>query len=615
MSFLHIKTGDSIANESINAVWKFLNNHYPLYKQSYEAFVADVTFSDGNYVILRNGEIVFFLNYVSKGLHHLVVNLMVGNSPRAIMTAIGLSIYEILNNGHDGLVFHVNVDNQRMLALVEHAGMEETRSIRPGLRSFRCKTSYLIKNYGSLYHSFLQIIPSYKIEFFRCIDNVFYIANGWESISSRHYLLGLDKNPIFYLKKYDVSFHGSSDLLQHLYDPDEVDGISLSLKRYLSEYGVISKGMTDKKNKYTPVDAIFLPTSSCNLGCRYCYSDATPDKKTILDIQKAKIGVDYIFNNAMARGVKYVSFSFLGGGEPMMVSDLNCQLVDYIRQKESFSGISAIVSVCTNGTIYNEFVQHFLGKSNRVQFSFDGSSDVQNIHRPFAGGLPTYETVVSNIQRVRDQFPKIAINVRATVSDYSVAQMPAFVKLLSDLHVKKVSFEPLIVTGRAFSNAFLKMPDINLFLRYFIEARELGAEYDVEVNNSASSVFRKLSFCGATYSNFVITPEGLISTCVEVSSLRDPLSNFFIIGDISNGQVNIDAEKLSKIREYDEMVRLECLNCISNKSCRGNCPARTMRFRNAGDKFINELCIMQTKLFGYQITTLHEKKEAKDSWL
>ena len=427
MSFSHINIEDSFANESLSSVWNFIKDNYPLYKQTYGAFVADVLSSDGNYLVIRNGEPIFFMNFLSDGLHNLVVNLMVGNSRRAIMLAIGISLYTILNKGHDGLVFHVNINNNNMLGLVQHAGIKETNALRPGLRSFKCSTSHLVKTFGPMYHNFLMIIPSYNIEFFRCVDKVFYIANGWESVKSRYHLLGRDREPIVYLKDYDVSFHCTTDLLQHLYDSAENDGISRSLKQYLFEHGITSNATTDKKNNYKPIDAIFLPTSNCNLGRKYCYSEATPEKKSVLDLNKGKTAIDFVFDNATDRGIHNVSFSFLGGGEPMMVVDLDCQLVDYIRKKESLCDINADVSLCTNGTIYNDSVHRLLGMSNRVQFSFDGCSDTQNLHRPFAGGMPTYETVVSNIYRVRESFPDIAINVRATISNYSVGTMPDIV--------------------------------------------------------------------------------------------------------------------------------------------------------------------------------------------
>ena len=610
MPFSHIKVSDSLANESVSSVWNFIKDNYPLYKQSYGAFVADVLSSDGNYLIYRNGEPAFYMNYLSDGLHNLVVNLMVGNSRRAIMLAIGLSMYTILNKGLDGLVFHVNVDNKRMLGLVKHSEITETSALRPGLRSFKCTTSHLINKFGTLYHHFLTFVSLSNIKFFQCRGNEFYIADGWNDINSRYYLTSRKENSIVYLKDYDVSFHYSFDMLQHLNDPDECDGISHTLKQYLYERGITGNRRVNEKNSYKPVDAIFLPTFGCNLGCRYCYSEASPEKKTCLDIEKARIGIDYIFNNAKDRGIPNVSFSFLGGGEPLMTVDMNCHLVDYIRQKESASGILANVSVCTNGTIYNNSVHHLLSKSNRIQFSFDGCPVVQNLHRPFSGGNPTYEIVVSNICKVRKSFPKISIHIRATVSDYSVSKMPEFVKLLSDLHVKSVTFEPLMVTGRAVSNVFLRMPDMNLFANCFIEAKEIGMGCGVDVSCSASAVFRKFSFCGATYNNFVITPEGLVSSCVEVSSLQDPLSDLFIIGKISDGRVNINEKKLSNIRKYDEDVRIECLNCISNKSCRGNCPVRTLRLIKRGNEYINELCVLQTKLFGYQVAVLHEEQES-----
>lgn len=609
MSFTHINTSDPIVKESILEVWNFFNSHYSLFKRSLDSFVVEVNSSDGNFVVLRDKEVVFYMNYVSDGLRHLVVNLMAGRCRRSIMLAIGLSMWVILNKGLDGLVFHVNVANDRMLKLVHHAGIRETNALRPELRSFKCNTSYLIKTFGTMYHQFLMEIPAYNIESFRCIDGIYYIANGWDSINSRYHILGVDSEPIVYLKNYDVSLHCTPELLPHLYDSSEEDGISSMLKRHLSNNNITFNDDAERKVAYKPVAATILPTSSCNLACRYCYSEATPQKKSVLDFDNAKAGVDAIFDNAKARGIGSVSFSFLGGGEPMMVVDLNYKIVNYIRQKEISSGITADISISTNGTIYNEAVHRLLGMTNRVQFSMDGCMEVQNQHRPFAGGGATYETVVSNIQVIRDNFPNIRLNVRATVSDYSVTMMPDFVKFLSELQIKSVSFEPLIVTGRALLNESLKMPDISTFARYFIEAYKVGTECGVIVSSSASSVFRKFSFCGATYNNFVITPEGLVSACVEVSSVEDPLSKSFIIGNIAEGHVYVNSEKVSKIRKYDEDVRLECLNCISQKSCRGNCPVRTMRFQKKGESYINELCIMQTKLLRHHLTLLHEKKE------
>ena len=153
------------------------------------------------------------------------------------------------------------------------------------------------------------------------------------------------------------------------------------------------------------------------------------------------------------------------------------------------------------------------------------------------------------------------------------------------------------------------MPDLTKFVKFFIEAQKIGIEKGIEVSCSASSVYRRTSFCGATHNNFVITPDGLISTCVEVSSLDDPLSKKFIIGDIGD-TITINDDRLQNIRSYDEANRVECKNCIAEKSCRGNCPVRTMRLGNE-DLFINELCIMQTKLLINRVFELHKNKEEK----
>lgn len=609
MPYMHIGGRDSYVDESLLHLCNFLHDTYALYRQSYKPFYSDVLNSDGNYVIRRDGKVIFFMNFFSDGLHNLVVNLMAGSSREAIMFALGLSMYEVINKGHDGLVYHVNTENSNMLRITKHGGIPEQKALRPGLRSFKCSTTHLIRRFGQYYHRFLLTVPSLEIEFFRHFQGSFYIARGWKDINERHFIFGGDGVHFIYLKSKHISLHGTSDLLPHLYDSEKSDGISTNLNNYLSENKCSTDVHKSIKGPYQPVDAIFLPTSGCNLGCKYCYSEASSKKKTFLDLKKGLMGVDYIFNNAQTRKQNHVYFSFLGGGEPLLAADIDYQLVDHIRIKEQETGIKASISVCTNGTIFNERVRYILGKSNRIQFSLDGTSVVQNYHRPFANGGYTFQTIESNIKKIRQEYPKIKIAVRSTVSNYSVDKMPDFVHYLSQLGVNGVAFEPLIVTGRALVNRNLTMPDLNQFVKYFIEAEGVGVETGVEVSCSATSVYRRTTFCGATNNNFVITPDGNISTCVEVSSVDDPLSKYYIIGNISDKGIVIDEKKINSIRKFDEGNRIECINCIAEKSCRGNCPVRTMRMGSNGTYYINELCIMQTKLLINRVKNLHKTKE------
>ena len=613
MPYMHIDNRDSFLDESLFNLWSFLNNTYPLYKQLYKPFYSDILYSDGNYVICRDGKIIFFMNYFSDGLHNLVVNLMAGNSREAIMFALGLSIYEVIRNGHDGLVYHVNSENSNMLDITTHGGIPEVKPLRAGLRSFKCSTTYLIRRFGHFYHRFLLTAPSLNIEFFRHIQHHIYIARGWKDISKRSFIYIGDGEHVIYLKSKHISIHGTADLLPHLYESAESDGISTELKDYLQENNCSSDVFKAEKEPYRPIDAIILPTSGCNLGCKYCYSEATPKKKNLLEVKKGLAGIDFIYTNAQKRKYNHVHFSFLGGGEPLVAVDLDCLLVDHIRKKEKETGIKANISICTNGTIYNERVKYLLREADRVQFSLDGTSDVQNYHRPFANGGDSFQSIESNIKAIRQEFPKIRMTVRATVSNYSVEKMPDFVRYLSQLGVDSVAFEPLMVTGRALVNTKLTMPDLNQFVKYFIEAEGVGVETGVEVSCSATSVYRRTTFCGATNNNFVITPDGNISTCVEVSSVDDPLSKYYIIGNICDEGVVINEKKLDAIRQFDEGNRVECVNCIAEKSCRGNCPVRTMRMGSNGTYYINELCIMQTKLLLNKVKNLHKKKEEIDN--
>lgn len=118
--------------------------------------------------------------------------------------------------------------------------------------------------------------------------------------------------------------------------------------------------------------------------------------------------------------------------------------------------------------------------------------------------------------------------------------------------------------------------------------------------------YRHDTFCGASKENCILTPDGKISTCVEVSDDSDPLSVFFIIGQAEKGYVKIYDEKVKRIQGMGRKKNPECEYCIAEHSCRGNCLTRTLRSNEEPQQFLlNQLCIMQTRLVIDNMKTLH----------
>lgn len=78
---------------------------------------------------------------------------------------------------------------------------------------------------------------------------------------------------------------------------------------------------------------------------------------------------------------------------------------------------------------------------------------------------------------------------------------------------------------------------------------------------------------------FWLSPEGKISTCVEVLQIAHPLSDYFVIGeyDPNKGEFIIDEEKRARLRRRCVNNMPSCRGCFAKYQCRGFCPARLLR--------------------------------------
>lgn len=606
------KINDNELAKELMVIGDFISDHYHYGCLSFNISAQIINAYKNIVLYNKNKEIVLFINYSISNTNKLIIHLLVGNTSQALTFALGIVIYEVLNNGLDGIVYHVSANNHKMLNLSIKGQATEVISTRTTHREFKYDVTYLLNRYRNYYHRFICNLPQYK--FAELVYN-----KGWVFVNQKmermHSIHGFRKNEkqYFYLSDWDLSIHCTEYLISHLYS-NTSNGISDEFTNYLkSQCSVQSNVQPNIASDYAPIDMFVFPTFACNLRCKYCYSEATPIKNINLNPETGKKGIDFLFENAKKSDSKYISISFHGGGEPTININLINELVEYAERKSIATTIPVKFSISTNGTVLDENVWLFIKKCESIQFSFDGTRDTQNLHRPFANDRESFEIVSSNIKRIHEAYPQLKIAIRSTISNLSVLKMVEFVKYFHTLGASAIVFEPLIETGRARENKdFLQSPDMVKFSELFIAAKEIGQFLGVQVKCSATSVYRSCHFCGATNSNFVLTPTGNISTCVEVSDYSDPLSEIFIIGKVSNNTIAIDPQKLFDVRQRGVKQHPECHYCVAEKSCRGNCLTRSIRYSDDKDHFlVNELCIMQTRLFLHNLIQLHSNLENK----
>lgn len=330
---------------------------------------------------------------------------------------------------------------------------------------------------------------------------------------------------------------------------------------------------------YKPTQVTLLLTSTCNLGCTYCYADANAQRLE-MPVQMGQDAIDYIVANALELGQPSIDVGFHGGGEPTVVWDTFKNLTLYAREQTERNNLGLTLNTITNGCISNEKARWVADHFDGGTLSWDGPPDVQDAQRPTVGGKPSSRQVEESVQ-IFDELG-FQYGIQSTITGSTVHRMSEIVEyFVSKSTCRKIKFEPVSSTGR-FSDDGSDVPSLDDFARAFNEAWDVGQEYGVDLMFSASSrILGKplCYFCGAMSQPFVLTPDAYITACYEVCSKDRQFDDIFLIGeyDKTTRTFHVDEEKRAPLRERSVHNMDMCQKCFCKYSCAGDCPARNMR--------------------------------------
>ena len=147
-------------------------------------------------------------------------------------------------------------------------------------------------------------------------------------------------------------------------------------------------------------------TLTCNLACRYCNSNhvrtmASAGKTPkIMPLATAKRIIQFGAENlADKTGHVFVYFSL--GGEPLLSFKRYRVLWDYCNEISQKTGVSVILNINTNGTVFTEeFIRHCEDNNVWMAISIDGPKDIHDSMRPFRSSKGSYDTIVNNLPRI-----------------------------------------------------------------------------------------------------------------------------------------------------------------------------------------------------------------------
>ena len=297
----------------------------------------------------------------------------------------------------------------------------------------------------------------------------------------------------------------------------------------------------------TPLVVSLQLLETCNLKCRHCYTMASNDKKTVLDLNLAKSVVEQLHELKVFR-------LGLTGGETLLYKNIE----EIIKLASKYK---IITTITTNGILLTEEKAKKLKQAglNHIHVSIDGD---KNIHNNIRGSNKSFDKAIEAIEICKKVGIKVEINY--TLMKSNIECFDNMIRLAKKYNIQ-INVRRLIPTGRG-------KEDLKDLLNYNECEEILNKIIDNSYNNIKLDYcfFNKNQYRGNCKTNnkciLTINSEGNVYTCPYLQY------DEFIIGNIKENSIKSIYTKVkdSKLVNFDKNnLKKPCNTCEMFNECYG----------------------------------------------
>ncbi|MFH1961868.1 MAG: radical SAM protein [bacterium] len=314
----------------------------------------------------------------------------------------------------------------------------------------------------------------------------------------------------------------------------------------------------------SPQFLYLVPTSVCNLRCKYCHIIDTwaAYGHHHMSTETAEAGINKFMEHSTDSCQKEIMFY---GGEPLLNPDVVKHAVSYIRKNDT-NGVCKI-TMFTNATVITREMAEFLANNDVfVIVSMDGPAEIHDQMRCYANGQGGFEDTAKGYDTCKDAGCRLGISM--VLGRHNIPGLKEAVEyLINRFDPIDLGFSTLHLHQHGDNPAFV---DIRLLTEEMIDTFRFIREKGVY----AEHLFRRirpfveqqlrLKDCPSCGGKFLVTPDKSIGFCeafLGTGHYYYPLESF----DLSNEGYN-EWKGISPVR------REECLRCPSIAICGGGCP-------------------------------------------
>lgn len=367
--------------------------------------------------------------------------------------------------------------------------------------------------------------------------------------------------------------------------------------------------------------------TTCNLDCKYCYTNKEEFEAQVIDLEFAKQLIRDYFSLDDYKGFKPV-VRFFAAGEPTLNFEAIKAITEWVHEQyDDRFGDTLEFELQSNGIYINEHGEYDYDKAkwiahniDYIWISCDGTPDVQNEYRPIfekafdvIPKMTSSEIVEETIKYILPICKKM-IGVRMTIINSNISRQKEMIDYFVNLGIRDIWADPLFPgVGRE----LIEDIDLPLFARQFLEACNYASEkYGKDIHDpSYDSVIYGSNYtcnfdeetnhyCRACKPVPHATTDGYVTACdmamfCEDINGRGAHMNQLLYGKWNPGEKTITywPDKIEMLRNRNCIKMHACNNCIARHHCGGYCLGEVTNETHQVDGQIKNKCQVVRTLY------------------
>ena len=328
---------------------------------------------------------------------------------------------------------------------------------------------------------------------------------------------------------------------------------------------------TPKRGAFAPDHLAMILTNDCNLRCAYCAPAAGDTERLIMSRDVCVAALDFLASIVARDGLTAFNIYF-HGGEPFLRWEFMQFCIAEAQRRADRLGVPLRATATTNAFLSPDQAAWVAEHFSFLNVSMDGPPAVHDAFRPTVSGRGSFQVVARSVRIFRER--GLRFMLRSAVDSTTVSRMAEIAEFFCrELKPPEINFEPLVVTGRC-KKSGLRAPSPADYAQGAMAAGIVARSYGVRYFMTGAQTDRLArSCCDVADDLFLVTPDGLVSTCFSANDRASAQCEPFVIGefDATRGRFELHQDRLERIRTFGVEDCPRCQRCFCKWHCSGGC--------------------------------------------